>query len=89
LYQFIVTHPTHGLGGESNFEFKYVPQFDTTTTTSRDAQDVESTLKRLRKGGVEWRNLKALLISAGVLITSSFVGIKVSLATYRAMMSLV
>lgn len=79
----IVNHPTHGLGTESDFEFKYIPQFDTTTTTEHDAKEVSSALARLKVGGVERRNLKALIyagIAVGVMV---FVGVKVTLGIWR------
>jgi hypothetical protein len=62
LYQVIVENKTHGLGEETNFDFKYIPNFDTTTPKGEN----ESGLK---ESGVERRNLRTLVIA------SAFMGI--------------
>ena len=79
FYQVIISHPTHGLGAETDFAFKYVPQFDTTTTTEHEAEAVSSALARLKVGGVERRNLKALIYAGVGLSVVSFVGVKIGL----------
>ena len=47
-----------GLGKESSFEFKYIPNLDLTTELGRQEDS------GLGHSGVEWRNLKALFVAS-------------------------
>jgi hypothetical protein len=53
----VIIDGKHGLGGESVFDFKYVPDFHITTEAGGSATHVG-----IKEPGVERRNLKALLI---------------------------
>jgi hypothetical protein len=56
----IVENKTHGLGEETNFDFKYIPNFDTNTYMGEYVFGV-------KESGVERRNLGALAIAGAVL----------------------
>ncbi|KAI9820644.1 MAG: hypothetical protein M1827_005013 [Pycnora praestabilis] len=71
FYAVIVKHKT-GLGEETNFEFKYIPEFHTTTELG-EAQEVVG----LKQPGVERRNLKTLVIAIGVFSVASYCGLRV------------
>lgn len=58
----IVESHAHGLGQETSFEFKYIPQFDTTTLLG----EVEASGMAGRVG-IEKRNLRTLVIASVVL----------------------
>ncbi|KAE9375734.1 hypothetical protein N431DRAFT_543207 [Stipitochalara longipes BDJ] len=60
FYQVIVENKAHGLGEETNFEFKYIPNFDTTTSMGEYVFG-------LKESGVERRNLRALCMGSAVL----------------------
>lgn len=60
---------THGLGGETDFAFQYIPSYDLTTTAPNEREKSGVVVK-----GVERRNLLTLL-SGGVLIGSIFWGL--------------
>jgi hypothetical protein len=76
FYQVFVNGSSHGLGGETVFEFKYIPQYDTTTTTEREAKEAYTALERLKKRGVEWRNLQTLVIATVSVIAAGYVGVR-------------
>ena len=62
LYNFTIRNTEMGgLGKETTFDFKYVPQLDLTTEPGRPENS------GLGQSGVERRNLKALLIASGVI----------------------
>ncbi len=62
----IVENKTHGLGEETNFDFKYIPNFDRTTLMGEYVSG-------LKESGVERRNLRALCLgSAAIGIVSYF-----------------
>ena len=56
----------HGLGKETTFEFKYVPQFDTVTDEGKDEG-------RANYRSVERRNLQTLMVFAAVMGVGSYV----------------
>ncbi|KAI9792389.1 MAG: hypothetical protein M1816_002273 [Peltula sp. TS41687] len=62
FYANIVGNKQHGLGRESVFEFKYIPEFHTTTEMG------EAEESGVKQPGVERRNLKTLLIAIAVLL---------------------
>ena len=55
----IVENKAHGLGEETNFDFKYIPNFDTRTSMGEYVSGLE-------ESGVERRNLRALVIASTV-----------------------
>ncbi|TVY55793.1 Rubber oxygenase, partial [Lachnellula suecica] len=61
FYKIIVENKTHGLGEETNFEFKYIPSF---AKTSEELGEYEETGL---KGGVERRNAVTFALGAGAL----------------------
>jgi hypothetical protein len=60
FYQVIVENKAHGLGEETNFDFKYIPNFDTTTSMGEYVSG-------LKESGVERRNLSALCMGSAVM----------------------
>ena len=72
----IVDHQ-HGLGQESLFEFKYVPQFGTTTEMGEDESS------GLTRPGIEQRSLKTLVIAAAVLAVLGWFGLRLALTLLR------
>lgn len=70
----IVVESKYGLQGkQTNFDFKYVPEYSTITEMGEGQEE------RLTHLSVERRNLKTLLIATGVLGVGIFVGVKVGL----------
>lgn len=62
FYKVIVENKLHGLGEETSFEFKYVPDFHTTTSLGNEIEHATG----WKQSGVELRNLNTLLVTAGV-----------------------
>jgi hypothetical protein len=56
IFWAVIVDGKHGLGEESVFDFKYVPDFHVKTEAAGDAPI------RVKEYGIERRNLKALLI---------------------------
>lgn len=74
-----------GLGTETSFEFKYIPQFDTVTSLGEYNQP-----GGLRKPvGVEKRNLSTLVITSVVMAVLSYVGFKGLLSVVEGLRGLV
>ncbi|KAJ5038084.1 uncharacterized protein L3040_006955 [Drepanopeziza brunnea f. sp. 'multigermtubi'] len=71
FYHVIVENKVHGLGEESDFEFKYIPNLDTTTSMADYVPGVKNS-------GVERRNLKALIWGSAFLGLLSYAGWRVS-----------
>ena len=69
----------HGLGQESVFEFKYIPEFHTTTELG---ESEEVGLKQL---GVERRNLKTLIVAILVMFTVIYFSIRVAVTCVNYM----
>jgi hypothetical protein len=69
FYDVIVTNKDHGLGTESNFDFKYIPNFDTET-------NMGDYVAGLRSSGLERRNFGALLVFSAAVGLASFAGLK-------------
>ena len=61
-----------GLGAESTFDFKYVPDFSRTT----QMEDPEES--GLKHSGVERRNLQAFILGCGFLAVCGYVGLSVA-----------
>jgi hypothetical protein len=66
FYQVIVENKTHGLGEETNFEFKYVPNFS--TTTELGAYEVSG----MKGTGIEERNLRTLIAASAFISVVSY-----------------
>ena len=68
----IVENKTHGLGEETNFDFKHIPNFDTTTSMGEYVSG-------LKESGVERRNLRVLVMGSAFMGLISFLLVKTSL----------
>ena len=62
----------HGLGEISAFEFKYIPELNTTRTEMG-----ESGQTGVRQPGIERRNLNSLLTGLGMMALTSFCCFKI------------
>lgn len=67
FYQIIVENKEHGLGEETVFDFKYIPNFGMMST---EAGRYEAS--GLKERGVERRNLKTLVIASTVIGVASY-----------------
>ena len=72
----IVDHQ-HGLGQESLFEFKYIPEFGASTEMGEDGSS------GLIRPGVEQRGLKTLVVAAAVLAVLGWFGVRLALSLLR------
>ncbi|PBP20330.1 tat pathway signal sequence [Diplocarpon rosae] len=71
FYHVIVNNQVHGLGEESSFEFKYIPNLDTKTLMGEYVPGrVES--------GVERRNLKALVMATAAMGLVSYLALRIA-----------
>ncbi len=70
---------THGLGAETNFDFKYIPDFH--ISTKREV--VEET--GLAEPGIERRNLRILIIATTILCITLWYGVKMTLKMLYAL----
>ena len=70
FYQIIVENKTHGLGEETVFDFKYIPNFSLTTELG---QYEESNVKQT---GIEKRNLRTLVVASTALAVFSYLGMR-------------
>ena len=71
LYQIIVENKEHGLGTETNFDFKYIPNYDVTSTALGEYDG-----SGLQQPGIERRNFNTLILASAVLATVSYFGMK-------------
>jgi len=69
----IVENKTHGLGAETNFDFKYIPDFHTSTKQ----EEIEET--GLTEPGIERRNLRILIIASTIVCIISWYGVKMTI----------
>jgi hypothetical protein len=72
----IVENKTYGLGKETTFDFKHIPNLDTTTSMGEYVSG-------LQDSGVERRNLKALVMGSAFMGLISFLLVKTSLGAVR------
>lgn len=72
FYQVIVNNTSHGLGEETNFDFKYIPNFDTKT-------HMGDYVVGLKSSGVERRNLGSLVMFSAVVGAVSYLGLRTGL----------
>ena len=70
-----------GLGEETTFDFKYIPDLQKTTVME------ESDKTGLKHAGIERRNLQALIIGCGVFGFVSILGVKLVSRAARVFIS--
>lgn len=68
----LIVEGKYGLGQETVFDFKYIPDFNVITARAGDEQT------KMMEAGVERRNLNTLLIATGCLLFTGYVGLKVT-----------
>lgn len=66
-----MTNTVHGLGSETNFDFQYVPQFDTFTAMG------EYSPGQKNKSAVEQRNFRALVVAGLIVGGLSWASVKI------------
>lgn len=71
----------HGLGEETNFEFKHIPNLDSTTSMGDYAPGA-------KESGVERRNLKAFVIGSAVMGVFSYVGLRTTWGIFGGLKAL-
>ena len=70
FYQVIVENKTHGLGEETHFDFKYIPNYSTITELGEYAPS------GIKEESIEKRNLRTLIVFSAVLGILSYVGMR-------------
>ncbi|KAI1611671.1 hypothetical protein EDD37DRAFT_425146 [Exophiala viscosa] len=70
----VIVEGKFGLGEETVFDFKYIPDFNVATARGGDEQAAK------KEVGIERRNLNTLLIASGCLVAIGYVGVKVTSA---------
>jgi len=80
FYSVIVENKTYGLGSETNFDFKYIPDFHTRTAQGELGET------GLKEPGIERQNLKVLVIASTVVCILSWYGIKMTLKVIESML---
>jgi hypothetical protein len=70
FWQVIVENKTHGLGEETDFDFKYIPNYSTTTELG------EYEHSELKETSIERRNLRSLVLFSAVVGVLSYVGMR-------------
>lgn len=73
IFWALIVEGKHGLGQETVFEFKYIPDFHISTARGADDQ------AKAKERGIESRNLNTLLIATGALVAAGYVGVKISM----------
>ena len=64
---------SHGLGEETNFDFKYIPSFNKTSEELGEYEDTKM------KGGVERRNLVTFALGTAFLGAVGYLGSRMAL----------
>ncbi|KAL1305055.1 hypothetical protein AAFC00_001993 [Neodothiora populina] len=78
IFWAIVVESKYGLKGEmTSFNFKYVPEYETITEMGGAGE------AQLKYQGVEWRNLKTLVIASGVAGVVAWGGFRLGLGMVR------
>jgi len=72
----LIVEGKFGLGQETVFDFKYVPDFHVLTAKGGEEQP------KMEQVGIERRNLNTLLIATGCLAAVGFVGVKIASAVF-------
>jgi len=65
-----VENKTHGLGEETDFDFKYIPNYSTTTELG------EYEVSHRKETSIERRNLRTLVVFSAVVGLFSYVGMR-------------
>ncbi len=73
IFWAIIVENKHGLGEESVFDFKYVPDFHVTTGKEHAGEAGVG----VSQPGIERRNLKALMYAVGGLVVVGYVGLRI------------
>lgn len=74
----IVENKSHGLGSETVFDFKYVPNFQLRT-------ELGEYEKPEKPSSVEGRNLKAFLIAFGILSVICYLGLRMIFVLFQVL----
>jgi hypothetical protein len=69
----ILENKIHGLGAETNFDFKYIPDFSAGAAQG-GMEETGAT-----ESGVELRNLKTLIVASATICIASWYGVKITL----------
>lgn len=80
----VIVEGKFGLGQETVFDFKYIPDFNVVTAKDEDDDGEHSAHK---ESGIERRNLNTLLIATGCLVAIGYVGVKVTSALVSRILS--
>jgi len=67
----IVENKENGLGLETNFDFKYIPNYDSTSTALGEYDG-----SGLKQPGIERRNFNTLALASVILVVVSYLGMK-------------
>ncbi|CZS98461.1 hypothetical protein WAI453_005794 [Rhynchosporium graminicola] len=81
FYHVIVENKTHGLGEETNFDFKHIPNLDTTTSMG-------DYVAGAKEDGIERRNLKAFVIGSAIMGFVSYVGLRTTWGIFGGLRAL-
>jgi hypothetical protein len=82
IFWTVIVEGEHGLGEETVFDFKYVPDFHVTTTPGDEGQ------VGIREHGIERRNLKALLVGLTCTGVGVYCGLRVASSILQRLPSL-
>jgi len=77
IFWAVIVEGKYGLGQETVFDFKYIPDYHVTTEKGTDEQ------AGLAEHGIERRSLQTLLVAAGCLGCMGYVGIKVGVGLLK------
>jgi hypothetical protein len=77
IFWVVIVEGKHGLGEETLFDFKYVPDFHVTTEVGDDNQ------VGIKEHGIERRNLKVLLIGLTCAGVGIYTGIYVASSIFQ------
>ncbi|KAK0100893.1 hypothetical protein ONS95_007337 [Cadophora gregata] len=81
FYHVIVENKAHGLGEETNFEFKYIPSLDTTTSMGDYISEGKESV-------VERRNLQAFVIGSTIVGLVSLIGLRMTWGVFGGLRAL-
>ena len=72
IFWAVIVDGKHGLGQETVFDFKYIPDYHITTDRGGDAET------GLKEHGIERRNLKALVIALGMSGVVTYASVRIA-----------
>jgi len=73
----LIVEDESGLGQETKFDFKYIPDL------SKSTQMADAPSTGIKARGIERRNLQALLIGCGLIGLAGYLGLKVLVAVAK------